>query len=126
MPDNTITLVAGETRVAATPATVAQLLKLGYDVVVEPDAGVLSSFTDEAYVEAGARVGSIAEADIVLGVNAPSTAQLDALKPGTTLVAILNARERGGMRGLEYRASARAAPSASRSVAESRFLSAQA
>ncbi len=27
---------AGETRVAATPATVAQLLKLGYDVVVEP------------------------------------------------------------------------------------------
>ena len=43
----------GETRVAATPATVAQLLKLGYDVVVDPGAGDASSFSDEAYVEAG-------------------------------------------------------------------------
>ena len=47
----------GETRVAATPATVAALLKLGYDVVVEPDAGAAASFTDQAYVEAGASVG---------------------------------------------------------------------
>ncbi|RHW23893.1 Re/Si-specific NAD(P)(+) transhydrogenase subunit alpha [Nocardioides immobilis] len=82
----------GESRVSATPATVAQLLKLGYDVVVEPGAGAASSFPDEVYAEAGARVGSIAEADIVFGVNAPAPAQLDALKPGTTLVAILNAR----------------------------------
>ena len=47
----------GETRVAATPATVAQLLKLGYDVVVEPGAGAASSFPDAAYVEAGATIG---------------------------------------------------------------------
>ena len=63
----------GETRVAATPATVAQLLKLGYDVVVESGAGAASSFSDAAYVEAGASIGDALAADVVFGVNAPST-----------------------------------------------------
>jgi NAD(P) transhydrogenase subunit alpha len=84
--------LAGETRVAATPATVAQLLKLGYDVVVESGAGELSSFADEAYVEAGATIGEPLAADIVFGVNAPTKEQRDGLKQGATLVAILNAR----------------------------------
>ncbi|GAA1983519.1 Re/Si-specific NAD(P)(+) transhydrogenase subunit alpha [Catenulispora subtropica] len=81
---------AGETRVSATPATVAQLMKLGYGVVVEPGAGAASSFSDDAYAEAGASVGSVADADIVFGVNAPAPAQLDALKEGATLVALLS------------------------------------
>ena len=81
---------ADERRVAATPSTVAKLVKLGYEVVVEPGAGQGSSFADEAYVEAGATVGEPLSADIVLGVNAPSPAQLDGLAPGTTLVSILS------------------------------------
>jgi len=80
----------GETRVAATPATVAQLLKLGYDVVVEPGAGAAASFTDEAYAEAGAAIGEAVRADIVLGVNAPSERQLDALSPGATVISLLS------------------------------------
>jgi proton-translocating NAD(P)+ transhydrogenase subunit alpha len=80
----------GETRVAATPATVAQLGKLGYDVVVEPGAGLASSFTDAAYVEAGATVGHALSADVVFGVNAPSIEQLDGLRQGATLVCILS------------------------------------
>src|ERR687884_632818 len=40
---------ARETRVAATPATVAQLVQLGYAVVVETGAGAGSSFPDDAY-----------------------------------------------------------------------------
>jgi NAD(P) transhydrogenase subunit alpha len=80
----------GETRVSATPATVVQLLKLGYDVVLEPGAGEASSCPDEVYVEAGASLGSVAEADIVFGVNAPSDSQLDGLKDGATVVAILS------------------------------------
>src|SRR4051812_18442575 len=49
---------ARETRVAATPATVAQLVQLGYEVVVETGAGEGSSFPDEAFAEAGgARLG---------------------------------------------------------------------
>jgi H+-translocating NAD(P) transhydrogenase subunit alpha len=80
----------GETRVAATPATVGQLLKLGYDVVVEPGAGEASSFPDAAFVEAGARIGSAVAADVVLGVNAPSSDQLDSMSSGATLVSLLS------------------------------------
>lgn len=79
-----------ETRVAATPTTVVQLVKLGYDVVVESGAGDASSFTDEAYVASGATIGSLAKADIVFGVNAPSADQLDGFKDGATVVAILS------------------------------------
>ena len=79
----------GEARVSATPNTVAQLVKLGYEMVVEPGAGVRSKFTDQAYVVAGATIGDALKADIVLGVNAPSADQLDALRDGATLVSIL-------------------------------------
>ncbi|GAA1082132.1 Re/Si-specific NAD(P)(+) transhydrogenase subunit alpha [Tsukamurella spumae] len=79
----------GETRVAATPATVAQLIKLGYEVVVDSGAGAASSFSDEAYVEAGASIGDARTADIVLGVNAPSAAQLDGVRPGATVAGLL-------------------------------------
>ncbi len=82
----------GETRVSATPATVVQLRKLGYDVVVESGAGRSSSFSDEAYAEAGAVVGEADQAlgaDIVFGVNAPSAEQLDGLRAGATLVSLL-------------------------------------
>ncbi len=82
----------GETRVAATPATVVRLLKLGYSVVVEPGAGLASTFSDEAYAQAGATTGDVHPAEVVLGVNPPSPAQLDALAPGTTLVSLLNPR----------------------------------
>src|SRR3990170_7330507 len=80
----------GETRVATTPATVTQLLKLGYEVVVESGAGEASSFSDAAYVEAGARIGEALAADIVVGVNAPSAEQLDGLASGATVVSMLS------------------------------------
>lgn len=79
----------GETRVAATPATVGQLLKLGYEVVVDPDAGLASGFFDDAYVEAGGTIGAALAADVVLGVNAPSPAQLDAVREGATVIGVL-------------------------------------
>lgn len=79
----------GETRVAATPATVAQLIKLGYEVVVDSGAGVASSFADEAYVEAGASIGDARAADVVLGVNAPSASQLDGVRPGAVVAGLL-------------------------------------
>jgi len=84
---------AGETRVAGTPATVAQLIKLGYDVVVESNAGELSSFTDAAYVEAGASTGTRDEAwaaDVVLKVNAPSSDEIALLADGATLISLIS------------------------------------
>ena len=80
----------GENRVAATPATVAQLRKLGYEVVVESGAGAAASFSDDAYVDAGASIGDPVAADIVFGVNPPSKEQLDALTDGATLVSLLS------------------------------------
>ena len=80
----------GERRVSATPATVTQLRGLGYDVVVDSGSGDASSFPDEAYAEAGAKIGHALAADIVFGVNAPSGQQLDGLRKGATLVGILS------------------------------------
>jgi NAD(P) transhydrogenase subunit alpha len=84
---------AGETRVAATPATVAQLIALGYDVLVESNAGDAASFADSAYSAAGARVGSSAEAwgaDVILHVNAPTPEEIAAPKDGATVVALIS------------------------------------
>jgi len=83
----------GETRVAATPATAAQLVKLGYEVVVERNAGVRSSFPDADYEAAGAALVPAADAwgaDVVLTVNAPAAAELQSLKDGATLVSWLS------------------------------------
>jgi NAD(P) transhydrogenase subunit alpha len=81
---------AGETRVAATPQTIGQLLKLGYSVVVESGAGDASSFSDAAYVEAGAEIGDVWAADVVLKVNAPSDVEIAALKDKATLVSLIS------------------------------------
>ncbi|MFF2847378.1 Re/Si-specific NAD(P)(+) transhydrogenase subunit alpha [Streptomyces sp. NPDC058001] len=81
--------VSGETRVAATPATVRQLLALGYEVVVEPGAGAASGFGDQAYLDAGAEVGVAWDADVVLKVNSPSDAEITRLRRGATMVALL-------------------------------------
>ncbi len=82
----------GERRVAATPATVVQLVKLGYDVLIESGAGEPSSFTDAAYREAGASIGSTDQAwgaPVVFHVNAPDAAQVALLQPGAYLVSML-------------------------------------
>ena len=77
----------GETRVAATPATVEKLRGLGYEVVVEAGAGAASSFPDAAYDAAGASVVERADAwhaDIVLKVDAPAPDEVDLLADGAT------------------------------------------
>jgi len=81
---------AGETRVAATPQTVGQLLKLGYSVVVESGAGDASSFSDAAYVEAGAETGDAWAADVLLKVNAPTDSEIASLKDHATLVSLIS------------------------------------
>jgi H+-translocating NAD(P) transhydrogenase subunit alpha len=84
---------ARETRVAATPTTVAKLLALGYDVVIETGAGVSASFPDEDYAAAGATVGTADDAwqaDVVLRVNAPSPGEVPRLRDGATLVSLVS------------------------------------
>ena len=83
----------GETRVAATPQTVGQILKLGYSVVVESGAGVAASFSDDAFIAAGADIGSFDQvwtAHAVLKVNAPNDAEIAALCRGSTLISLIS------------------------------------
>jgi NAD(P) transhydrogenase subunit alpha len=82
----------GERRVAATPANVAALVKLGYDVVVESGAGAGSSFSDEAYADSGATIGDPLTADVLFTINPPPVGQRDLLPAGITLIGMLNPR----------------------------------
>lgn len=92
--------LAGERLVAATPKTVKQLISLGYDVIVEHGAGNESSFIDTAYAEAGATIGSHEEvwgADIVAKVNTPEKSEVDLMRDGSTLIALLDPGHNPGM-----------------------------
>ncbi|MTA37823.1 MAG: NAD(P)(+) transhydrogenase (Re/Si-specific) subunit alpha, partial [Actinobacteria bacterium] len=82
----------GETRVAATPDTVAKLLLLGYEVVVERGAGAESSFPDSQYKTAGAIVADKKKtwaSEIVMKVNAPTDAEIASMAPGTTVIGVM-------------------------------------
>jgi len=82
----------GETRVAATPKTVGQLIALGHDVRVESGAGSLASFTDHAYEEAGASIAPTDEvwgSGFVVKINAPSDTEIAQLRPGAMLASLL-------------------------------------
>ena len=83
---------SGETRVAATPATVSQLQKLGFEVAVESGAGVAAGLVDAAYQAAGATLverGEVWACPLIYKVNAPSDLEIAALKAGQTLVSFL-------------------------------------
>ena len=84
---------AGETRVAATPDTVAKIIALGYEVLVEKGAGAKSASPDAQYEKAGASIvttGQAWSADIVMKVNAPSDKEIEKLPAGTTLISLLS------------------------------------
>jgi NAD(P) transhydrogenase subunit alpha len=85
---------ATERRVAATPASVQQLQKLGFEVVIETGAGEGAGFLDGDYEKAGAAVsGSAAQVfgdcDVVLAVRPPTNAQIDMMREGATLISFL-------------------------------------
>lgn len=85
-------LLDNESRVAATPKTVQQILKLGFEVIVEHDAGFKASFEDQAFAAAGAKIGDAAQvwqADIIFKVNAPTDEEIALIKEGATLVSFI-------------------------------------
>lgn len=89
---------SGEQRVAITPEIVADYIKLGFDVIVEKESGELAGFSDDAYKQAGAKIGTsaatiLATADVVLKVQAPIAANITAMKSGAVLVGLLASHE---------------------------------
>ncbi len=96
-------ILAGETRVAATPETVKKLAAKS-EVRVQAGAGAAASYPDRDYEAAGAKlVAGAAEAydaDIVLKVRAPLEAERALLKSGATLVGLLNPFDAAGLDAL--------------------------
>ncbi|MCS6997212.1 MAG: Re/Si-specific NAD(P)(+) transhydrogenase subunit alpha [Casimicrobiaceae bacterium] len=99
----------GETRVAATPETVKKMAAIsGVRVVVQSGAGRASGFVDEAYQQAGASLVGEARAvletsDLVLKVRGPNAEELAALKPGSSLIGLLNPYDESGLAALKAR-----------------------
>ncbi len=82
----------GERRVALVPDAVRRLVADGVEVAVETGAGTAAGFHDEEYAEAGAQLvdaGAVWTADLMAKVQRPLTGELDRLRPGSVLVALL-------------------------------------
>jgi NAD(P) transhydrogenase subunit alpha len=71
-------LFPGERRVALVPAVLPSLTKAGFEILIESGAGVAAGFTDDAYREKGARLGSRADvfgaSDVIAQVRAAGAA----------------------------------------------------
>lgn len=83
-----------EARVAATPASVGRIRKLGYEVQVQAGAGLKAHFSDDHYRAAGARIVESAQivwstSEIILKVDPPSTFELNQIKTGALLICLL-------------------------------------
>tara|TARA_B100001996_G_scaffold358392_1_gene322932 strand:+ start:602 stop:1759 length:1158 start_codon:yes stop_codon:yes gene_type:complete len=88
--------LANETRVAASPDVIKKLISLGFEVIVEKDAGKNASFSNDAFEAVGAVIAddvalAINSADIVLKILGPDTTELSMFKKGTILIAYLGA-----------------------------------
>lgn len=93
---------AGESRVAATPATIKKMVAAGLSVIVEKGAGVSASILDDHYKEAGATLAkdaatALKDADIVMKVQRPlrdkgdgGADELAMMKKGAILISALN------------------------------------
>jgi NAD(P) transhydrogenase subunit alpha len=84
----------GERRVATTPDVAAQLIKLGFSVAIEADAGAAASYSNEAYAKAGCDVISSghdlwSQSDVILKVRAPEDEEAARLRSDQTLISFL-------------------------------------
>ena len=80
-----------ETRVAATPDTVKDLIKAGLQVQIESNAGLKSFISDQDYEKKGGVIidnplKSYAQADIVLKVMAPSINEIKEMKSNSCII----------------------------------------
>ncbi len=88
-------VAVSERRVALVPETVKALTKSGSLVAIEAGAGTAAGYPDEAFRQAGATVetdhaGLLRSAEIVLKVQVPTLEEVEALRPGTVVVALMN------------------------------------
>jgi proton-translocating NAD(P)+ transhydrogenase subunit alpha len=88
-------LAPGEQRVAIIPEVVQKLVKSGYEVRIEHDAGTGAFYPDDLFIAAGAKIASgnaelLDGARIVLRVQPPTVAEIDQLAEGTIVIGFMN------------------------------------
>jgi NAD(P) transhydrogenase subunit alpha len=84
----------GEARVALVPESVKKLVALKAAVAIESGAGLAAGASDADYEAVGASISSdraalLANADVLLMVNRPVEAEMNALKSGAVLIGFL-------------------------------------
>jgi NAD(P) transhydrogenase subunit alpha len=89
-------LAPGEQRVATVPDVVRSLVKSGFEIRVEHDAGTAAYYPDSRYTAAGAKIFTnqadlLKGAGIVLRVQPPTAAEVDQLEKGTIVIGFMNA-----------------------------------
>lgn len=82
-----------EYRVGLSPASAAELIRSGHEVVVESGAGDGIGFTDARYERAGARIGTVDDAfaaELIVKVKEPQLAECKQLRPDQVLFTYLH------------------------------------
>lgn len=84
-----------EYRVGMTPASVNELSKHGHQIVVETNAGLGIGFTDQDYIDAGARIAAdakqvFAEAEMIVKVKEPQAVERAMLREDQLLFTYLH------------------------------------
>ncbi len=86
--------ISGEQRVALDPTMAERFTKLGVEILVEKGAGLSAFFTDEIYGKSSRLVDGAqtlyAEADVVFKVQGPTLEEVELLKDGSVLLAVLS------------------------------------
>jgi alanine dehydrogenase len=84
-----------EYRVAITPAGVNEFTRHGHEVIVQSDAGLGSSITDDEFAAAGAKIAPSShevwlQAELILKVKEPIAIEYDRMQPGHVLFTYLH------------------------------------
>jgi NAD(P) transhydrogenase alpha subunit len=83
--------VAFENRVAQSPESIAMLVKAGFTVYIQQEAGISAGFQDDDYIKYGGRIVDhmkVWESDIVVKVQPPTDSEL-LLLGGRTLISFV-------------------------------------
>lgn len=84
----------GENRVAMLPESIATLVKMNVNMMVESGAGLRAFASDAEYEKAGAKVASVDEviskSDLVIKIQPPTEKEIVKFKEGQVLMSVLN------------------------------------
>ena len=85
-----------ENRVALVPESVKALTKKNLEVWIEKGAGEASAFTDQTYIDAGAKIKDnaseiLSSVNVLIKVQKPEPDEIEKMKPDTVVVSFLGA-----------------------------------